>query len=196
LLVQEEPKKRKPAQLVVAMMTSKKTVKVTPKHNETAIPDDPCAGIGLSTVPEPGGFNQYAVFDADEPPETTAKTSTEKGSMLGCKDDDVLVRFNPRYIGTTPGMSSSRHFDEETGLIESKTVKKQLFHDPSMAESEVGGITGGCSAHFRSSLATPKVSNKSIVHGYHVSLVIRTVSVLVLGIRKQEVHQQDVILSV
>jgi hypothetical protein len=32
--------------------------------------------------------------------------------MFGHKDDDVLVSFNPRYIGTTPEMSSRGHFAE------------------------------------------------------------------------------------
>jgi hypothetical protein len=84
------------------MMTSKKTMQVTPKCGAKVISDDPCIGIGLNTVPEPGGFNLYAPFDADDPPETTATTSTTKDSMFGCVDDDVLVRLNPRYIGTTP----------------------------------------------------------------------------------------------
>jgi hypothetical protein len=69
----------------------------------------------------------------------------------------------------TPEMSSSRRFEEETGFIESKTVKKQLFHDPSAAEAAAGGITGGSSGHFRSSMATPEVSYDSSVHGFRLS---------------------------
>jgi hypothetical protein len=48
-------------------------------------------------------------------------------------------------------------------------VKKKLFHDPSVAEAAVGGITGDSSGHFRSSMATPEVSNDSIVHSYRLS---------------------------
>jgi hypothetical protein len=38
------------------MMTFKKMMKETPKREETVILDDPRIGIGLHTVPEPGGF--------------------------------------------------------------------------------------------------------------------------------------------
>jgi hypothetical protein len=48
------------------MMSSYQTMKVT-KIGETVISDDPRVGIGLGTVPEPGGFNSDAVFDADDP---------------------------------------------------------------------------------------------------------------------------------
>jgi hypothetical protein len=57
----------------------------------------------------------------------------------------VLVRFKPRYIGTTPEISSVEHFDEETGLIGSKTVKKQLFLDhTTAAEPSYGRNKDGC----------------------------------------------------
>jgi hypothetical protein len=90
------------------------------------------------TVPEPGGSKKKVRFKDFYPPEMVATTSTAKDSMFGCKDDDVLVLFNPR---TTPEMSSLRRFEEETGFFESKTVKKQSFHDPSGAEAAVGGST-------------------------------------------------------
>jgi hypothetical protein len=44
------------------MMSSNQTMKVAPKHSETVISDDRRVGIGLGTVPEPGGFNSDAVF--------------------------------------------------------------------------------------------------------------------------------------
>jgi hypothetical protein len=69
-----------------------------------------------------GSFD--ALFEAGDPPETTATTSREKDNMFERIDDDVLVRFDPRHIGKTLEMSSTRRFDEETGLIGSKTVKK------------------------------------------------------------------------
>jgi hypothetical protein len=90
-------------------------MKVTAKHDETFIPDEPCFCIGLKTVPEPSGLNYDAVFEAGAPPEKTATTSRAKDSIFGHIEDDVLVLFNLRCIGTTPEMSSTRHFDEETG---------------------------------------------------------------------------------
>jgi hypothetical protein len=45
------------------------------------------------------------MFDADDPQETTAAASSQKDSRFGHVDYDVLVRFIPRYIGTTPEMS-------------------------------------------------------------------------------------------
>jgi hypothetical protein len=104
------------------MMPSNQTTKVTLKRGETVIPDDPRIGIGLNTVPEPGGFKKKVMFKDFYPPETVATTSTATASKFGRIYDDVPVRFNHRYIGTTPELSSSRHFDEETNLIESKTV--------------------------------------------------------------------------
>jgi hypothetical protein len=94
------------------MMSSKKTMKLTPKCNETVIPDDPRAGIGVITVPEPGGFNHDAVFDTDDPPGTTPAASTNTDSQFECVGDGVVVHFILRYIGTTPEMSSTRRFDE------------------------------------------------------------------------------------
>jgi hypothetical protein len=106
------------------MMSSNQTMKVTTKQGETVISDDPRVGIGLDTVPEPGGFNSDAVFDADDPPETAAAPSSQKDSRFGCVDDNVLVRFIPRYIGTTPATSLAGRFAEETELIRSNMVKK------------------------------------------------------------------------
>jgi hypothetical protein len=94
------------------MMTFKKIMKGTPKREETVILDDPRIGIGLNTVPEPGGLYQYGIFDADDPPEITPAASTTNDSMFGHVDDDVLVRFKPRYIDKTPEISSVRRFDE------------------------------------------------------------------------------------
>jgi hypothetical protein len=71
----------------------------------------------LNTVPEPGDFKQNVRFKEYSPPETVATTSTATHRKIRCVDDDVPVRFNPRYIGTTPEISSSKRFDEETGLI-------------------------------------------------------------------------------
>jgi hypothetical protein len=100
------------------MVSSNQTMKVTPKRGEAVIPDDPRVGIGLNTVPEHGGFKQKVMFKDFYPPETVATTSTVTDSKFGRIDDDVPVRFNPRYIRTTPEMSSSRRFDEGTGLID------------------------------------------------------------------------------
>jgi hypothetical protein len=130
------------------MMTPKKMMSEAPKRDEMVILDDPRIGIGLNTIPEPCGFYQYAVFDADDPAEMTAATSTAKDRMFGRIDDDVLVHFKPRYIGTTPEISSSGRFDEETGLIGSKTVKKQLFLYDAVAESSDGRNTDGYPGHF------------------------------------------------
>jgi hypothetical protein len=96
------------------MMPSNQTMKVTVRRSGTAIPDDPRVGIGLNTVPEPGGFQQKVMFEDFYPPETVATTSTATDSKFGLIDDDVLVRFNPRYIGTIPEMSSSRRFHEDS----------------------------------------------------------------------------------
>jgi hypothetical protein len=77
------------------------------------------------------------LFEAGEQPETPATASTAKDSMFGRVDDDVLVCFNPRYIGTTPEMSSTGRLVEETDLIWSKTVKKKLFLGDKVAETAV-----------------------------------------------------------
>jgi hypothetical protein len=66
-------------------------------------------------------------------------------------------------------MSSSRRFDEETGLIESKTVEKQLSLDHTVVEAAVGRNTGGSLGHFGSAMATPEVFNASNAYGYHLS---------------------------
>jgi hypothetical protein len=117
-------RKENPPSFIAVMMSSKKTMKATPKHDETVNPDDPRINIGLNTIPEPGGFEHDAVFDPGDPPEITSR---EKDRLFGCVDDDVLVRFYPHYIGTTPEMSSTRRFDDKIGLIGSKTVKKKLL---------------------------------------------------------------------
>jgi hypothetical protein len=79
-------------------MTSKKTMQVTPKRCATVIPDDRRIGIGLNTVPEPGGFNHDARFEAGDPPETPATASTAKDNMFGHIDDDVLVCFKNCWL--------------------------------------------------------------------------------------------------
>jgi hypothetical protein len=66
------------------MMSSKKTIKATPKCNEMVSPNDPSVGIGLNTTPETSGFSHDEVFDAGDPPETTATTYKAKDSMFGC----------------------------------------------------------------------------------------------------------------
>jgi hypothetical protein len=151
------------------MMTSKKMMKEIPTCDESVILDDHHIGIGLNTVPEPGGFYQYAVFDADDPPETTSATSTAKDSMFEHIDDDVLVRFKPRYVGTTPAISSTGRFDEEMGLIGSKTVKKQLFLDYTVVEPSNGSNTDGFTGHFESKMAAPDVLNDLNAHFCHHS---------------------------
>jgi hypothetical protein len=85
--------------LIVAMMTSKKMMKETPKRGGTVIHDDPRIGSGINTLPEHGGFKQTVKFIENHP-----STATE--CMFGHDDDDVPVRFSPRYIGTTPEIRS------------------------------------------------------------------------------------------
>jgi hypothetical protein len=100
------------------------------------------------------------VFDADDPPETTAAASSQKDSRFGRVDDDVLVRFIPRYIGTTPAMSLAGRFAEETDLIGSKMVKKNLFLGHTVAtaaETAVGRLSGRISGHFGSAMSTPEL---------------------------------------
>jgi hypothetical protein len=115
------------------------------------------------------GSSKKSVFKDFYPPETVATTSTATDSKFGLFDDDVLVHLNPCYIGTTPEMSSSRPFDEETGLIKSKTVEKQLFLDHTVIEAAVSRNTGGSLGHFGSAMATPDVINASNAHGYRLS---------------------------
>jgi hypothetical protein len=100
--------------LIAAMMPSNQIMKVTPKRNEAVIPCDPRVGIGLDTVPGPGGFKQKVSLKDFYPPETVATTSTATDSKFGRIDGDVTVRFNPRYIGKTPEMSSTGRLAEET----------------------------------------------------------------------------------
>jgi hypothetical protein len=56
------------------------------------------------------------------PLEVAALKSTTMDSKFGHEDDDVPVRFNPHYIGTTLEISSTERFSEETSLNRSKTV--------------------------------------------------------------------------
>jgi hypothetical protein len=158
------------------MMTFKKMIKETPKHKEMVIIDDPHIGIGLNTVPEPSGFYQNGVFDADDPPGTTPAASTTNDSMLGQVDDDVLVRFKPRYIGKTPEISSVGHFDEETGFIGSKTVKKKLFLDHTVTEPSDGRNKDGCPG-FESKTAATETLNDLNKHCNHRSCNQNCVSI-------------------
>jgi hypothetical protein len=162
------------------MMISKKMMKEMPKCDGMAIPDDPRIGIGLNTVPEPDGFKQKVRFKDFYPPEAVATTSTATDNKFGQIDDHVPVRFNPHFIGPTPEMSASRRFDEETGLIESKTVEKQLFLDLTMVETAFGNT-----------VVVWVISDQQWQHqmlSIHllrmviVSLVIRTILVLTLGV--------------
>jgi hypothetical protein len=95
------------------MMSSNQTMKVSPKQGETVIPDNPRVGIGLNTV----GSSKRSCLRIFYPPESVATTSTAKDSKFGRIDDDVPIRFNPRYIGTTPEISSTGRLAEETDLI-------------------------------------------------------------------------------
>jgi hypothetical protein len=58
--------------------------------------------------------------------------------MIGCIDDDFLVRFNPNYISTTSEMSSTGRLAEEMDLIMSKTAKEKLSLDDTVPESAGG----------------------------------------------------------
>jgi hypothetical protein len=135
------------------MMKSKKVMKETPKRDETVIPDDTHIGIGINTLPEPGRVE----FDEFYSPETAVLTSTATDSKFVHDDDDVLVRFSQRYIGTTPEISSTGRLGEETGSIGSQTVKKKLFLDHTVADSSNGRNTDGCSGHSKPKMATPDV---------------------------------------
>jgi hypothetical protein len=99
----------------------------------------PACGIGIDMVPEPGGFKLKVDFKDFYLPETVAITSTATDSKFGLIDDDVPVRLNPCYIGTTPEMSSTGRLAEETDLTGSKTVKKKLFLDDTVPEA-AGGL--------------------------------------------------------
>jgi hypothetical protein len=85
LLIQEETKKKNG--WVVAMMTSNKMMKETPKRNGTVIHDDPRIGIGINTLPEPGGFKQTVKFNEGYPLEVAVLTSTATYRMFGHDDD-------------------------------------------------------------------------------------------------------------
>jgi hypothetical protein len=117
--------KRKPAQFDSCYDDIQEMMKETPKRDEKVILDDPRIGIGLNTLPEPGGFNQEVKFNEFYPPETATLTSTVTDSMFGHDDDDVPVSFSPRYIAKTPEIISEECFNEEMGEIGLKTVKKQ-----------------------------------------------------------------------
>jgi hypothetical protein len=71
------------------MMIFNQTMKETLKRELTVILDDPRIGIGLNTIPEPSGLYQYAVFDADDTPETAPAASTANDSML----DALMMMF-------------------------------------------------------------------------------------------------------
>jgi hypothetical protein len=116
-------------------------MKETPKRDGTVIHDDHRIGIGINTLPEPGGFKQTVEFNEIHPLEVAVLTSTATDCMFGHDDDDVPVRFSLRYIGTTPEIISKGRFDEETGKIGSKTVKKQLFLDHIVVEPSNGSNT-------------------------------------------------------
>jgi hypothetical protein len=88
--------------------------------------------------------------------------------MFGCVDVDVLVRFKPRYIGTTPEISSVQRFDEEMGLIGSKTVKKQLLIDHTVVELSDGRNKDGCRG-FKSKPAATDTLNDHNKHCNHHS---------------------------
>jgi hypothetical protein len=116
-------------------MPSNQTMKVTPKRSEAVIPDDPRVGIGLDTVPDPGGSKQKVSFKDFYPPETVATPSAATDIQFGRIDDDFPVRFTLRYIGTTPEMNSTGRLGEDTDLIGPKTVKKKLFLDDTVPEA-------------------------------------------------------------
>jgi hypothetical protein len=70
---------------------------------------------------------------------------------------------------TTPEMSSTKRFDQETGLIGLKTVKKKLFLHQMVPEAVVGQITGSELIHFESATATQVALNDSGEYGYQFS---------------------------
>jgi hypothetical protein len=78
------------------MMTSKKMMKETLKCDETVIHDDPCIGVGISTLPEPGGFKQKVEFNEFHPLEVTVLTSTATDRRFRHNDNDVPVSFSLR----------------------------------------------------------------------------------------------------
>jgi hypothetical protein len=78
-------------------------------------------------------------------------------------------------------MSSTGLLAEETGLIGSKTVKRKLFLDDTVDAAAGGRITGSSFGYFGLAMEKPDVSHASncvVV----VSLAIRTIPVLILGI--------------
>jgi hypothetical protein len=75
------------------MMTSKKMMKETPRRDGTVIHDDPRIGIGINTLPEPGGFKQTVKFNEIHPLEVAVLTSTATDHMFGHNDDDVSGPF-------------------------------------------------------------------------------------------------------
>jgi hypothetical protein len=134
-------------------------MKVTTKPGETVITDDRRIGISLGKVPEPEGLNSDAVFDTDDPPETTAEAASQKDSRFGHVDDDVLVCFILRYIGTTPAMSLAGRFAEEMDLF-------FLDHTvDTVAETAVGRRSGRISGHFGSAMSAPEALNDSVEYG-------------------------------
>jgi hypothetical protein len=105
------------------------------------------------------------------PPEAAA-SSSQTDSRFGHVDDDVLVRFIPRYIGTTPAMSLTGRFAGVTDSIGSKMVKKKLFLDRTMdtvAETDVGRLSGRIPGHFGSTMSIPEALNDSVEHGDRLS---------------------------
>jgi hypothetical protein len=129
-------------------MTSKKMTNERTKRNEMVMPDDPRVGVGLNELPGPGRFKQDVEFNKFYTLEIAASTSTATSSKFGGSDDDVPIRFNPRYIGMTQEMTSTGHFAGKTGFNGSKMVEKQFFLDNSVAEAAGGRITGGSLGHF------------------------------------------------
>jgi hypothetical protein len=119
-------------------------------------------------VHEAGGFKLKVSFKDFYSPETVATTSTATDSKFGLIDDDVLVRSNPCYIGTTPEMSSTGRLAEETDLIGSKTVKK-IFLDDTVPEAAGGRITDSSLGHLGLAMATPDISHDSTFRGCHPS---------------------------
>jgi hypothetical protein len=150
------------------MMTSKKMMKEMPKRDETVIYDDPRIGIGISTLSEPRGFKQKVESNEFYPLEVTVLTSTTTDSMFEHHDDDVPVRFSPRYIGATPEISSEGRFNEETGKVESKPVKKLLFPDNTVVLPSDGRNLNCFPGHFKSKTAVPDVLyDPNAQYNYH-----------------------------
>jgi hypothetical protein len=99
--------------------------------------------------------------------------------------------LTPQCIGNTRVQQDV--LMKKTGLIESKTVKQQLFLDHTVAEAAIGGITGG------SILDQPwqhHMFQMFLLCMVTVSLEIKTSFAMVLTILQQEVHEQHAILAV